>query len=471
MARKIIPYPCDYQVTASVRRARRGGNAFVIILCILIALLLGAGVFFALIDDHKALKEMDAFWSRLVDGIRDDLIANGPDAKLQQTPVPTPPETHMTPDPTEAVKTTPVPTEKPSEEPVETPVPSMDAYANVPKLTPAPSPDPEYQQRMAKPYDEETLKTLPDIVDTCMPGMVGILNYQPTRFGKDLKASSSGSGFILTEDGYIVTNQHVIEDARKLTVVLNDGQEIEATLIGSDVMSDVAVLKIEAENLKPLPIGDSDSIRVGEFVLAIGNPLGTNELYGSVTFGIISAKARRINIDGFENEFIQTDAAVNPGNSGGPLINMNGEVVGVTNAKYFTAGYDEYGNALNTEGIGFALPMNNVMTIVDSLIKNGQVPRPGIGIMIGTRSLENAMLENKPAGVFVDSVTKGGPADVAGIKVGDVLKALDGAELTQDEMISVIRAKKIGEQITFTVLRDGETLEIVVTVGDLNKMH
>ena len=487
MARKIIPYPCDYRVTASVRRARRGGNVLVVFLCILIALLLGAGVFFAMVDDHKAIKEMDAYWSNLVDRVRNDLIARGPGEDPQDAPVETPPETHMTPDPTEAPHETPAPTaepketeepfhtpaptQTPAEKPVETPMPTPDAFANVPKLTPAPSPDSEYQQRMAKPHDEEALKSLPDIVEACMPGVVGILNYQPVLFSRDLKAASSGSGFVLTEDGYIVTNQHVIEDARRITVILYSGEEVEATLIGSDVMSDVAVLKIDAKDLKPLPIGDSEAARVGEFVLAIGNPLGTNELYGSVTFGIISATARNINIDGFTNEFIQTDAAINPGNSGGPLINMNGEVIGITNAKYFTAGYDEYGNALNTEGIGFALPIKNVMAIVDSLIKDGAIPRPGIGIRIGTRTAEDALKDGEPEGIFVDSVTAGGPADVAGLKAGDILKALDGVEMTQDEMIEVIRTKKIGEQFTFTVLRGNETLEIVITVGDLNKLH
>ena len=282
---------------------------------------------------------------------------------------------------------------------------------------------------------------------------------------------ASGSGFIITEDGYVITNQHVIEGARAITVILNDGQELEATLIGSDVMSDVAVLKIEHENLKPLPIGDSDALRVGEFVLAIGNPIDSDELYGTATFGIISATARNINIDGFTNEFVQTDAAINPGNSGGPLINMRGEVIGVTNAKYFLAGMDEYGNTLHSEGIGFALPIKNVMVIVDQLIRDGAVPRPGIGVKIATRSEEAAQVEGLPAGIYVDSVTENGPADIAGIQAGDIIKALDGKEMTQDEMILVIRAKTIGESITFTVERNNQTLEIVVVVGDLNNIN
>ena len=476
MARKIIPYPCDYKRTASVRRARRAGNVFVLILCILIAVLIGAGVYFTVADDYASIKRMEMTLDQFVDNyIRNDPYSGNNPAKEQQDStseaLPSNPE-RATEAPTEVP--TVVPTAKPTPRTTDAPVlkpTAAPATPVVPKLTPAPSQDPTYEERMAKPFAQDAFESLPDIVDACMPGVVGILNYQPSQYSVSLQATYSGTGFIITEDGYIVTNQHVIEDARKLTVVLSNGEETEAALIGSDVMSDVAVLKINAQGLTPLPIGDSDSIRVGEFVLAIGNPISTNELYGSVTFGIISATARQINIEGFENEFLQTDAAINPGNSGGPLLNMKGEVIGVTNAKYFTAGYDENGNTLHSEGIGFALPMKNVMSIVDSLIKNGAVPRPGIGVMIGTRTEERAILENKPAGVYVDSITEGGPADLAGMKVGDVIKAIDGKEMTQDEMILAIRAKHVGDQITFTVLRDGNLLDIVVTVGDLNQMN
>lgn len=473
MARKIIPYPCDYKMTASVRRARRGGNVLVLILCILVAILIGAGIFFAVTDDYRAIKNIETGFEKLQDNLLNRTTEpaqqkNAPDTEAEipaATPAPLVTEPPKATDRPKAIET-PAPSEKPTVKPTIAP-----ATPVVPMLTPAPSPDPLYEERLAQPFSEEALTSLPDIVDACTSGVVGILNYQPSPLSKSLEATSSGTGFIITSDGYIVTNEHVIEDARKITVVLANGEEADATLIGSDVMSDVAVLKVEAQGLTPLPIGDSDGIRVGEFVLAIGNPISTNELYGSVTFGIISAKARQINIDGFENEFLQTDAAINPGNSGGPLLNMKGEVIGVTNAKYFTAGYDENGNTLHSEGIGFALPMKNVMTIVDALIKNGAVPRPGIGVKIATRTPERAFLENKPAGIYIDSVTKGGPADVAGLQVDDILKAVDGTEMTQDEMILYIRGKKIGEQITFTVLRGDETLEIVLTVGDLNQMH
>lgn len=467
MARKIIPYPCDYKTTASVRRARRGGNVFVIILCIVIALLLGAGTYFALTNDRQALKTLDSLHANAVCPGSDKTQSVQSDAPVSEA------EPARTPMPTAEPTDTPVPaTEEPTAAPTEQPTSPTTAEAPsviAPVLTPAPSPDPLYEDRMAKAFSEETVATLPDIVEACTPGVVGILNYQYGTFR--LVAAASGSGFILTEDGYIVTNQHVIADAQKVSVLLDGGEEVEAKLVGSDVMSDIAVLKIEHDNLTPLPIGNSDTLRVGEFVLAIGNPLSTEELYGSVTFGIISATAREINIDGFTNEFLQTDAAINPGNSGGPLINMNGEVIGVTNAKYFSAGYDDAGNELHTEGIGFAIPMNNVITIVDSIIKNGAIPRPGIGVMIGVRSEAEAAMTNLPAGVYIDSITPGGPAEAAGLQLGDVLVALDGVEMTQNEFIQAIRGRKIGEELTFTVLRDSETLEIVVTVGDLNQMN
>ncbi len=468
MARKIIPYPCDYKATASVRRARRGGNVFVIILCIFIALLMGAGAFFALANDRQALKALDS----LCDNAHNSRNTN-------ETPIPQQDKDSaaLTEQPAATPKAiaTPAPTatEQPTEIPELTPIPTptFDSSVFAPPMTPAPSPDPTYAERMAKSFTAESIQSIPDVVDACMPGVVGILNYQYTSFKHDLKAAASGSGFVITSDGYIVTNEHVIADAHKITVILTDNVEVEARLIGSDIMSDVAVLKIDSPDLTPLPIGNSDTLRAGQTVLAIGNPLSTEELYGTVTSGIISALAREINIDGFTNEMLQTDAAINPGNSGGPLLNMNGEVIGVTNAKYFTAGYDENGNALHTEGIGFAIPIKNVMTVVDALIRNGAIPRPGIGIKITMRTAEDAILEQKPEGVYIASVTPGGPADEAGLKINDILLALDGVSMTTDEYVQTIRAKQLGDQITFTVLRNGETLEIVVTVGDLNQMH
>lgn len=447
MSRKIIPYPCDYKNVASVRRAHRGGNVFVIVLCVLIAFLLGFGAYYATANDYAALKNLRAFAERSMRGpIQPADPAIVPD--VPATPVP---DAQVTPEPT---------------------MPSIPESA-APVLTPAPNPDPAYREGMAQPFDTADLESLPDIIDAASPGVVGILNYQSAArpVVGEPKLTGSGSGFVLTDAGYIVTNQHVVENAQQLKVSLPDGTIVDATLIGSDVMSDVAVLKVEAEGLQALPIGDSDPIRVGEFVLAIGNPISADELYGSVTFGIISAKARQINIDGFSNEYMQTDAAVNPGNSGGPLINMRGEVIGVTSAKYTTAGFDNLGNSISSEGIGFALPINNVMEIVDSLIGEGRIVRPGIGVTITTIDEDAAQQGEIEPGVYVYDVTPGGPSDVAGLKVDDRLIALDGVELDQDGFIDAIRQKTVGDTITFTVQRGTETLEITVTVGDLNEMH
>lgn len=424
MSRKIYPYPADYRNTTSLRRARRGGNVFVIVLASIIVLLLGVGTFFALTDDMHAL-----------DNIR-NTIARGCPFHSEQT-----------------TKTDPA------------------AEQQAPEKTPAPKPvaDPEIEQYLAQPFDPTALTSIPDVVDAVTPGVVGILNYQSKTGKSEPVLAGSGSGFVYSENGYVITNHHVVEGASALKVSLSDGRVVEATLVGGDVQTDVAVLHIDAENLKALPIGDSSKARVGEFVLAIGDPISADELSGSVTFGIVSALSREINIEGFVNEYLQTDAAVNPGNSGGPLINMRGEVIGVTSAKYTSAGVDEYGQNISSEGIGFALPINNVMEIAQTLIKEGSKVRPGIGVTIVTYSEETATI--KTPGVYIYGLTEGGPAEAAGVKVDDRLVALNGEELTQDEFVEAIRATNVGDIIVLTVERDGEKLDITVIVGDMNQMR
>ena len=429
MSRKFYPYPADYKNTASLRRARRGGNVFVIILCCIIALLLGAGAFFALVDGSKG-------WDGLV-----DMIVRGCTACT---------------------------------EPAATPEPSPEPEAELPETGKIPAvqnvPDPEIEQYLAQPFNVDELSSIPDVVDAVFPGVIGVLNYQK---GKGDKAepvlAGSGSGFIYTENGYIITNQHVVEGAVLLKVALHNGETYDATLIGSDVMTDVAVLHIDAQGLQPLPIGDSAKARVGEFVLAIGDPISADELSGSVTFGIVSALSRQINIEGFVNEYMQTDAAVNPGNSGGPLINMRGEVIGVTSAKYTSAGYDEYGDKISSEGIGFALPINNVIEMAQFLIRNGSKVRPGIGITVVTYNEPSAQITTP--GVYIYGLTEGGPAEEAGLKVGDRILAIDGFEMTQEEYVELIRAKNVGDTLVIKVDRSGETLEITVIVGDMNQMR
>jgi serine protease Do len=335
----------------------------------------------------------------------------------------------------------------------------------LPAATPA-----EVEPYLAAPFDFEEFEGIPDVVDAVSPGVVGILNYQIPKTGKqELKLAGSGSGFVYTENGYVITNQHVVEGAAELKVSLHNGTIVEAQLIGADIQTDVAVLRIETEGLNARPIGDSSKARVGEFVLAIGDPISADELSGSVTFGIVSALSRKINIDGFVNEYMQTDAAVNPGNSGGPLINMRGEVIGVTSAKYTSAGIDEFGQNISSEGIGFALPINNVTEIAQSLILNGSTVRPGIGITIV--SYKEATAAVPVPGVYIYSLTEGGPAEAAGVQKGDRLIALDGVEMTQDQFVEAIRAKTVGDAIVLTVERSGVKQDITVIVGDMNQMR
>ena len=446
MFRKIIPYPCDYKNTASIRRARRGGNIFVIILCVIIALLLGAGTFFALTNDGQA-------WKALSDYAKQYVI--NPYAPAQKdTPAEDQPAGSEQP---QASAETPAPAEsEPTAEPV-TPKPVI-----VPEKDIAPY--------LAQPFDFKEFEGIPDVVNAVQPGVIGVLNYQRAKgSAAEPKLAGSGSGFIYTENGYIITNHHVVEGAEKLYVSLADGTLVEAQLIGGDIQTDVAVLHIDKTGLTALPIGDSSKARVGEFVLAIGDPISADELSGSVTFGIVSALSREINIEGFVNEYMQTDAAVNPGNSGGPLINMRGEVIGVTSAKYTSAGIDESGQTISSEGIGFALPINNVMAIAESLIRNGSTVRPGIGITIVTYLEPTALI--KTPGVYIYSVSEGGPAEAAGVMKGDRLISLDDKEMTQDEFVLAIRAKQVGDVVTLKVERNGETLELRVTVGDMNQIH
>mgnify|MGYP002625536561 CR=1 FL=1 len=464
MSRKIIPYPCDYQNTASVRRARRGGNAIVIILCVLIVLLSGAGVFFALTNNGQGWNTFKEFSAR---------YATCPYVCGTQQPASeeTAPADKTTPadgqTPTDAAVPSDGETPSDSAAPSDAATPSDEPTQ--PDMQPVVPPDPNLEEHLAQPFDTSELESIPDVVDAVSPGVVGILNYQKKGTRGVITLAGSGSGFVYSDNGYIITNQHVVEGAAQIRVSLHDGKTYDALLVGSDVMTDVAVLKIEAEGLKPLPIGDSAKARVGEFVLAIGDPISADELSGSVSFGIVSALSRQINIDGFQNEYLQTDAAVNPGNSGGPLINMRGEVIGVTSAKYTSAGVDEYGQNISSEGIGFALPINNVMEIASELIEKGYISRPGIGITV---SMHLDSETGEPIDVYIASVTEGSPADRAGAKANDKLLMLDGeAFSTTDEFVEAVRGKKPGESIVLTVERDGQQLELTIVIGDLNVIH
>ena len=291
---------------------------------------------------------------------------------------------------------------------------------------------------------------------------VGITTQVTTNYwGYTTQSAASGSGFIYSSDGYILTNYHVIESASSIKVTLYDGTSYDATLVGYDESNDVAVLKINAENLTPVTLGDSDNLNVGDSVVAIGNPLG--ELTFSLTSGAVSALDREVTLSSnVTMELIQTDCAINSGNSGGALFNLYGEVIGITNAKY--SGSSSSGASI--DNIGFAIPINTVKPIVESIIEKGYVSKPYIGVMVGDVS-DEAKNYGTPAGAAVASVTEGGPADKAGIQANDIITAVDGEEISgRSDLSSAISDHSAGDKITLSVYRQGETLSITVEIGE-----
>ena len=291
---------------------------------------------------------------------------------------------------------------------------------------------------------------------------VGITTSITTNFwGYQTVNAASGSGFIVTDDGYILTNYHVVEDADSITVSMYEGQTYEAELVGFDASNDVAVLKIEAEGLTPVVLGDSDNLNVGDNVVAIGNPLG--ELTFSLTSGAISSLNRNITMsNGSTMNLMQTDCAINSGNSGGALFNMYGEVIGITNAKYSSNG----GGEASIDNIGFAIPINLAWEIAQSIIEKGYVSTPYIGVTVSDvgQQFQNYGL---PQGAAVQSVVEGGPAEKAGLQANDIITHIGGEEITGYAQLSqYIREAGVGGQLKLTVFRQGETLEITVTIGE-----
>ena len=277
-----------------------------------------------------------------------------------------------------------------------------------------------------------------------------------------------GSGVIISPDGYILTNNHVVEGADEIEVTLTDSRRARATVIGTDPDTDLAILKVELDKLPVIVLGNSDQLAVGDQVLAIGNPFGVGQ---TVTSGIVSALGRsQLGINTFEN-FIQTDAAINPGNSGGPLLNMKGEVIGITTAKNIFAGYDEYGNTISAEGLGFAIPIDKAVEVVEELITQGHVARPGIGVNVIEITEENAEEYDLHPGILIYSVTKNGPAHKAGLKVDDIVTAYDGINVTtQGDFVDYIKDKRVGDTVSLEIIRGDEEITIDVTLGDINEL-
>lgn len=274
-------------------------------------------------------------------------------------------------------------------------------------------------------------------------------------------AGGTGSGFILTQDGYVVTNHHVIEGGGKLSVVTADGTEYPAELIGSDDANDVAVLKIEADNLQSVTLGDSDALTVGDQVTAIGNPLGV--LTSTLTVGYVSAKERDVNTSGFAINMLQTDAAINSGNSGGPLFNMYGHVVGITTAKY--SGSSSSGASI--EGIGFAIPINDVRDMLEDFVEHGYLATPYLGVSLSDMNAEGAAYYGLPMGAYVNSVVEGHCAHEAGIQAKDIIVKIGDYEVNSVNSVGrALRKYEVGQTVDIVVSRAGAEKVFSVTLDE-----
>ncbi len=292
---------------------------------------------------------------------------------------------------------------------------------------------------------------------------VVLINSQvnTSMYGQSAIATSTGSGFVLTESGYVVTNFHVVDGATAVSVIMVDGQSYDATIVGYDATNDVALLKIEAENLQAVTVGSSADLIVGDQVVAIGNPLG--ELTSTLTVGYISAKERDVNTDGSVINMLQTDAAINSGNSGGPLFNMKGEVVGITTAKY--SGTSSSGASI--EGIGFAIPIDDVYDLFDDLMNYGYVTGAYLGVVVSDTNAEAAAYFGMPVGVYVQSVEEGFAAQKAGLQSKDIIVALGEYEVqTVSDLTRVLRKFEAGDTTTVTVFRAGREMKLDITLDE-----
>ena len=309
--------------------------------------------------------------------------------------------------------------------------------------------------------------TTEQVADLVSPSVVVITTEQVVYsqwswYGQSQVESGAGSGVIISSDGYILTCAHVVSGASNITVSIGD-KDYPATLVGEDTTSDIAVVKVDATGLTPATVGNSDSLKVGESVMAVGNPLG--ELGGTVTSGIVSALNRSVSIQGSSSvntmSLIQMDASVSPGNSGGGLFNMNGELVGIVNAKSSDS---------DAEGLGFAIPVNDAVKVAQELLENGYVtgrPYLGISYYAVTDAQTAAQLGVNAYGVYIVEVVKGGPADKAGLQAGDRIVSVDGSEVaTQRDLGTLMQDHKAGDTIEITVARGGQMQTVNVTLGE-----
>ena len=309
--------------------------------------------------------------------------------------------------------------------------------------------------------------TTEQVADLVSPSVVVITTEQVVYsqwswYGQNQVESGAGSGVIISSDGYILTCAHVVDGASTITVTIGD-KDYTATLVGEDTTSDIAVIKIDADGLTPATVGNSDSLKVGQSVMAVGNPLG--ELGGTVTGGMISALNRSVTIQGSSSvntmSLIQMDASVSPGNSGGGLFNMNGELIGLVNAK---------SSSSDAEGLGFAIPINDAIKVAQELLENGYVTgRPYLGItyLAVTDAQTASQLGVNAYGVYVVEVVKGGPAEKAGLQAGDRIVSVDGTEIaSKDDLGTLMQKHAAGDTLSITIAREGQMQTVNVTLGE-----
>lgn len=321
----------------------------------------------------------------------------------------------------------------------------------------------------ATPDDKNAL-TIPEIAKKVGPSVVGVVNkvtynnYQNfgifgygTQGGSSTVEAGSGSGFIISADGYVVTNNHVVDGASEIYVITNTGEEYKATLVGSDARTDIAVIKIEG-TFPYVTLGNSSNLEVGELAVAIGNPLG-QEFAGTVTDGIVSALNRSITVDNKQLTLLQTNAAINPGNSGGPLVNRYGEVIGINTVKI---------SSEKLEGLGFAIPIDEAKPIIDDLINNGYVKgRPVIGIGGREVTEQMAYAYDMEVGIYVVSMSPNSPAAMSGIKIGDIIVEADGKPVsTVDELNEIKNKHAVGDKMNLKIYRSGDYLNITLILGE-----
>ena len=312
-------------------------------------------------------------------------------------------------------------------------------------------------------YDSDKTLTAQEVYGINVDAVCGIATEVTTNvFGQTASTAVVGSGFVLTEDGYVVTNNHVVEGTDNVSVKLHDGSTYPAEVVGGDSLSDVALLKIEAEGLSHVAVGDSDAIAVGEGCIAIGNPLG--ELTFTMTGGYVSALPREINISGKPISMFQTDAAINAGNSGGPLFNMAGNVIGITSAKI--SGIT--GSGASIEGVGFAIPINEALRVVYDLQEYGYVRgRAFLGVTVKELDAATADTYGLPVGPIVQSVVADSCADKAGIAVKDIILAFNGRNVkTYTQLMSALNKCSAGDEVTLRIYRAGAELDVTLTLDE-----